>query len=188
MTTRYRWLLTDYAHAWDGNTLYVIAVTDRPCHMTLWWTPSAQIALNITKNARGWLILCDPSFTEAQFTAVDQNEVGDTLSHTFSFGPWSTGDERWWFFKASYSGLPTSSTSITFHAIFDKQANAQSASHTDLANKDPGGVIDHADQSVTPAKLETPFTFDVFPLTPAESPTSDYEVANKAYVDAALSG
>ncbi|KKM18703.1 hypothetical protein LCGC14_1662990 [marine sediment metagenome] len=55
--------------------------------------------------------------------------------------------------------------------------------HTQLINKDPGGVIDHADASVTPAKLSDPFTFVETPFTPSEAPTQDYHVVNKAYVD-----
>jgi len=55
--------------------------------------------------------------------------------------------------------------------------------HTQLIDKDPAGVIDHADGSVTPVKLSDPFTFTATPFTPAEAPTQDYHVANKAYVD-----
>ncbi len=55
--------------------------------------------------------------------------------------------------------------------------------HTQLIDKNPAGVIDHADGSVTPVKLSDPFTFTSTPLTPAEAPTEDYHVANKAYVD-----
>ena len=59
--------------------------------------------------------------------------------------------------------------------------------HTDLINKEETGIIDHADQSVTPAKLASPFIFPSFPSTPAAMPTADYEVANKAYVDSKVS-
>lgn len=58
-----------------------------------------------------------------------------------------------------------------------------SLSHTDLVNKEPGGEIDHADFSITPIKLASPFQFGTFPLTPAGPPSADYEVANKKYVD-----
>ncbi|KKL67910.1 hypothetical protein LCGC14_2130260 [marine sediment metagenome] len=55
--------------------------------------------------------------------------------------------------------------------------------HTQLIAKDPGGVIDHADGSVTGAKLADPFTFGETPFTPPEDPTEDYHVVNKTYVD-----
>lgn len=60
--------------------------------------------------------------------------------------------------------------------------------HTQLIGKDPDGVIDHADGSVTPAKLVEPFTFSETPFTPSEAPTEAYHVVNKAYVDALSTG
>ena len=60
--------------------------------------------------------------------------------------------------------------------------------HTQLINKDPDGVIDHADGSVTPEKLAEPFTFVETPFTPSEAPTEDYHVVNKAYVDGLSTG
>ena len=55
--------------------------------------------------------------------------------------------------------------------------------HTDLLDTDPAGVIDHADKSVTGAKLVDDLEFNTFPITPLTFPDADFEVANKAYVD-----
>lgn len=55
--------------------------------------------------------------------------------------------------------------------------------HTQLTHKEVGGIINHADASIAPAKLEYPFTFSHFPTTPPEAPTEDLQVANKKYAD-----
>lgn len=55
--------------------------------------------------------------------------------------------------------------------------------HIDLTHKNPDGTIDHADESVSPARLKYPFTFQQFPTTPPWLPDSDLFIANKLYGD-----
>lgn len=60
---------------------------------------------------------------------------------------------------------------------------ANSPKHTDLTDKEPGGIIDHADASIPAAKLRHPFSFEEFPYTPPGFPYEHYHAANKRFVD-----
>lgn len=55
--------------------------------------------------------------------------------------------------------------------------------HIDLTHKNPDGIIDHADRSISPSRLQHPFTFQQFPYTPPEAPTLPTHFTNKQYTD-----
>lgn len=54
--------------------------------------------------------------------------------------------------------------------------------HIDLTHKNPDGIIDHADDSISPSRIQHPFTFDEYPFTPPEAPTLPTHFANRKYV------
>jgi len=178
-----RWALTYYAHAWLGPILYVYAETDVPVHLYLRWTDKEEQIHLHTEVDRGLAKLGDPKYCFVQWREVEQNEPGDTISHTFSFAGWAHCNWRWWMFRGTAAGADTPSNTCIFSAHYLDQEKAVSLKHTDLLEKEVAGVIDHADRSITPIKLAEIFNFLEFPLTPVEAPTFNYEVANKKYVD-----
>lgn len=178
-----RWTLTYYAHFWVGNTLHINATTDRACHMWVRYTFIPPVLDQRAEAARGLKKMTNPKYCFVEWTEVEQTQPGDTLNHSFQIPGWTPGIHIWWHFIATIDGDPTTSNTAIFTAEAYEQGSAFTMQHIDLTAKDPAGIIDHADGSVTPAKLATPFTFTAFPLTPSASPAQDYEVANKEYVD-----
>lgn len=183
-----RWLIIEYASSWDADTLYIALTTDIACHLTLQWTDKeTQLHLH-EKAIRGLAVMGDPKFCFVQWQAVEQAEAGDTLSHTFNFASWVHEARRWWTFWGTQEDVKSPSNAPIFSAIYLHQEAAISLKHTDLIDKDPEGVIDHADNSVTGDKLVDDLEFGTFPTTPDANPNAALEVANKRYVDAAGDG
>ena len=135
------------------------------------------------KRIRGLNVEGNPKYCFVEWLEVEQNEPGDTLTHTFNFPSWGPGECRWWHFRAEIAGSPSVSNTGIITACYEEQENAMSLKHTDLVDKEPGGVIDHADATITPDKMVAPFVWNDTPFTPSAAPTEDYEVANKKYVD-----
>lgn len=178
-----RFLVTEYAHSWVGSTLHVAVTTDVLSHLWLRHTDVIERVHIREKIIRGLSIMGDPKYCFVEWAEVEQNEVGDGLTHTFTFNTWAAGEQRWWHFRADVEGSPSQSNTNIFTAIFQEQGEADSLKHTDLINKEPAGIIDHADGSITGAKLEPGLEFGTFPTTPDADPDADLEVANKRYVD-----
>lgn len=178
-----KWLILEYAHSWLNFTLYVACTTDVPCHMFLRWTDKEEHIHLHSKDVRGETFLGDPKYCFVEWNEVEQNEPGDTLSHTFHFSGWFVCARRWWMFRATIAAAESPSTTGIFSAHYLDQEEAESLKHTDLVEKEVAGVIDHADASIKPAKLDHPFAFPQFPFTPGAAPTFAYQVANKKYVD-----
>lgn len=180
-----RWLIIEYAHSWDGDSLYVACTTDLPCHLWLQWTDKEEQMHLHEKVIRGLSIMGDPKYCFVEWRAVEQAEEGDTTSHTFNFPSWSACQRRWWTFTGTEDGVESPSNTCIFTAHYEDQEAADSLKHTDLIDKDPDDVIDHADKSVTGDKLVDDLAFGTFPTTPDANPDADLEVPNKRYVDAA---
>jgi hypothetical protein len=177
------WLIIQYAQSWLDADLFIYATTDVPVRLTLCWTTKPMRVRDRVKILRGLPVLGVPYYCFTECTPVEQDEPGDTLGHTFTIPSWAPGVCLWWRFTGTVAGVDTPSTSPIFNACYLEQEDAVPIKHTALTDKEVDEVIDHADQSVTPAKLADPFTFGSFPLTPAAPPVAAYEVANKKYVD-----
>ena len=178
-----RWYLVEYHHAWVDGTLHISLKTDVESHLWLHWTdqPMRTHMRSDFDSGVGWLWA--PQYCFVQSTAVEQNEPGDTFWHTFQYAGWAVCNWRWWMFAGTIDGERSPSASPIFNAHYETFQEDESMRHIDLTDKQPGEVIDHADDSILPVKLKYPFTFTEMPLTPAEAPTQDYHVANKKYVD-----
>lgn len=148
-----RFLLLEYAHAWIGAILYIACTSDIACHMFLRWTAKPIGMHNRATDLGGFGFMTDPKYCFVEYNEVEQNEPGDTLSHTFNFGGWATCEWRWWLMVATVGGAPSPSATCIFQAHYLDQEEAVSLKHTDLVAKEVAGVIDHADDSITVAKL-----------------------------------
>lgn len=83
--------------------------TNNPCHLWCRWTASNPW-LHITRaQERGAPLYLLPRYCFVAFTDVEQNEAGDTLSHTFDIDPWEVGQWRWYYFLGTVSGAESPS-------------------------------------------------------------------------------
>lgn len=148
-----RFIIVEYAHSWQGGELWIAAVTDITCHLYLRKTEEPTGMHNRSTTLRGLPVMTDPKYCMVQYEAIEQNEPGDTIYHTWNFNGWKDCEHRWWYFVGTEGGEPSPSASCIFHAHFEEQKEAESLKHTDLIDKNPAGVLDHADDSVTADKL-----------------------------------
>lgn len=188
MASTPNWLITQYSHSWVDTELDIFLLTDVPVHLTLCYTDKPERMHLRTKIKRGEPLPAVPYYCFTECIPVEQDEPGDTTEHTFVIPDWFPCQRRWWRFTGTIGGVESPSTSPIFTAHYGEQEEAVALKHTALEEKEPGGVIDHADQSVTPSKLAVPFTFAAFPFTPPAPPTQDYHVSNKKYVDDQMVG
>jgi len=175
--------MVEYHHAWEDSLLKVALRTDVDAHLWLYWT-DVETRMHLREDTdSGVRWKWAPRFCIVELNAVEQNEPGDTEWHTFAFGPWTECQTRWWIFAGYIGGVQSPSVSPIMKAHYQTFIKDESMRHTDLTDKNPSGIIDHGDASITPVKLKYPFTFDQLPFTPAAAPTQNYHVANKKYVD-----
>lgn len=107
MTTRV--LVVEYSHAWVGSDLVVVVRTDVPCHGWLRWTDTPARMHLRGSEARGLLVKDNPKYCFVSWTEVEQAQAGDTEIHTFTFGPWTAGDCKWWHWRWTVAGQPSPS-------------------------------------------------------------------------------
>ncbi len=115
-----KWYVTDYTHTWTGGVLTVTATTDVPCHLELRHTRNPVRLHNRERNLRGLYIKGNPYFCFTAWVAIEQNEPGDTLIHTFDWPDWTAGDLRNYYFSGTMNDVPSKSTSAIYRQQYDK--------------------------------------------------------------------
>lgn len=90
---------TQYIYTETGYIIFV--VTDRPCHLFMLWTnvdPQKHIDPVFE---RGVFIHSNPRFCFVAYEENEQEEPGDTLSHTFLKPDWRVCETRYFIFTGS---------------------------------------------------------------------------------------
>lgn len=102
-----RWLIQDYSQAWLNATCRVTFNTDKPVHAWLRWseTPPGMHLQSLVR--RGLGMMKDPYFCFVVYQDIEQEEAGDTTSHTFLWPDWYTCLWRWFYFWATADGSLT---------------------------------------------------------------------------------
>jgi hypothetical protein len=99
------------------NTLSGVSITcytNNPCHLWLRWTnvvPQKHINPVIVRGAPLGTFI-DQCFVV--YTDLEQNEAGDTSTHTFTCEPWPTCETRWFYFWGTVNGVLSPSRSAIF--------------------------------------------------------------------------
>lgn len=114
MVSTTRFVVIFHEITWDGATATISVVTDIACHLTCLHTKSPMRVHNSEKNVRGSLVLGNPDYCFTSYNETEQNEAGDTLTHTFSFGDFGVGEQRWWVFVGTVGGVDSPSQSPIF--------------------------------------------------------------------------
>ncbi len=85
--------------------IQVLTATNNPCHLTLYYTASTPLTHKVTRIQRGLPTPWGAYWCFAGWTAVPQDEAGDTLNHTFSMPDWSFCLTRWFTFRGNVAGV-----------------------------------------------------------------------------------
>jgi hypothetical protein len=114
MTVPPRWALLTIAYTPALTTVMVTTTTNVACHLWARWSENEPQFHPLTMRIRGIDV---PWSLRTCFTAyqdLEQNEAGDTLTHTFTWTPWVVCVTRWFYFYGTIGGLKSPSTSGIF--------------------------------------------------------------------------
>jgi hypothetical protein len=91
-----------YFHA--PTSLTITTSTNNPCHLTCYYTHIPPRKHHTTRIVRGLTVPWGVYFCFVAWKAVEQNEAGDTLTHTFDIPDWSYCQIKYFTFRGTISG------------------------------------------------------------------------------------
>ena len=111
------WALLDLQYEYLDDGWKFTATTDVPCHLYCRMTKTPPRKHVLPSAQRGTYWTGDVRFCFVVYEDNDQEEAGDTLTHTWFKHPWPYCETRWFYFVGEISGVPVvSETAIfTFH-------------------------------------------------------------------------
>ncbi|GAG00664.1 unnamed protein product, partial [marine sediment metagenome] len=118
MVSDTRWALIDYQHSWVGNTKHLVLTTDRACH--LWMRITRRYPYKRTR----WVVFRGVAQRHSDAinfvirSAIEQQEDGDTITHTFDFPDWEVCDQYYWFFSGFIDDISSDSNTCIFTQHF----------------------------------------------------------------------
>ncbi|GAH91577.1 unnamed protein product, partial [marine sediment metagenome] len=92
----------------------IVVITDVPCHVYMMWTNKEPNKHKIVGLRRGDLALRETRVCFVSWHKNEQEEAGDTLTHTFIKEPWPVCETRWFTFRAEVQSLWSASSSPIF--------------------------------------------------------------------------
>jgi len=99
---------------------YIIVVTtDTPCHLYMRWTTIKPQYQTVPLLRRGIAMHGDRTFCFVAYRDNEQEEAGDTLTHTFIKTDWPICQTRYFYFWGKVGALVCTSTTAIFELHFD---------------------------------------------------------------------
>lgn len=108
------WALLDFISAWLGDRFNLNAATSDFVHLTARYTMVEPQLHIVTRMRRGVALSDDLYPCFVAYKEVEQDEIGDTLDHTFDFSFMPVGTTFWVYFVGTMAGEPSPSTSPWF--------------------------------------------------------------------------
>ncbi|MBA7587565.1 hypothetical protein ES708_29596 [subsurface metagenome] len=96
------------------NAIVITNITNNPCHLTCYYTDKAPRRHKTSRRDRGIDLPWSAYFCFVSWKSVEQNEAGDTLSHTFEIPDWSFCQTNWFVFRGTIDELLSPSVSPIF--------------------------------------------------------------------------
>lgn len=93
---------------------HVIVTTDIPSHLFMRWTLTKPQIHSMPVLRRGLMMHADKYFCFTAYHDNEQEEAGDTLTHTFIKVPWPCCQTRYFYFWGSVAGVTSNSTTAFF--------------------------------------------------------------------------
>ncbi len=119
MASTTRWMITAYQHSWVGTTKKLEITTDVAVHMYCRHTSVEPILHKRTAFKRGLAKMEEPDWCFVEYCDIEQEEPGDTLTHTILIPDWYVCQTRWWYFWATESAVPAISNTAIFSQHFE---------------------------------------------------------------------
>lgn len=98
----------------------VTCYTNNAVHLWLRWTNIVPQKHIIAREQRGGLVNTYIDQCFVAFHDIEQNEPGDTWTHTFTCEPWPGCETRWFYFWGTVAGVlsPSASCILEYHRPF----------------------------------------------------------------------
>lgn len=111
-------LTVDYQPLPDG--VEIITTTSIPCHLWCYYTDKKPQIHPVTRRVRGVDLPWGAYYCFVAWKSVEQEEPGDTLTHTFNITPWLYCQSKWFTFRGTINGeiSPSASPIFQFHNLF----------------------------------------------------------------------
>lgn len=106
-----RWLMNALVEAGTPNGYRAVATTDAPCHLWLRWSRNKPQRHPRTKVVRGLRLMGDVYYCFTAYNDIEQEEAGDTTTHTFIMSDWPACETRWFYLWGTIGGEATPSES-----------------------------------------------------------------------------
>lgn len=108
------WALKEITYEVTATGVKLTAATFEPCHLWMRWTlivPQEHLKPILS---RGLLLHTDKRFCFVAYHDNEQEEAGDTTTHTFIKEPWASCETRYFYFHGTIGGKKSPSTSAIF--------------------------------------------------------------------------
>jgi len=142
------WALRTIEQTQIAGGFTIVTTTDTACHQWLRHTLVAPQKHPKPVMRRGLLIMYDARFCFVAFDDLEQNEPGDTFTHTFTWTGWENCQTRYFYFWATNLGEPMKSTSPLFSKHYYYEAPPYGPPETDRFYPTPGALGVAADGHV----------------------------------------
>jgi hypothetical protein len=115
------WAVLDLIQTLTADGFKIVAITNNPCHLWMRWTvikPQKHIKLQVIRGVTAQRLI-DQCFVV--YEDNEQEEDGDTLTHTFIKEPWAVCETRFFYFWGNVNGVLTKSATALFkkHRVSD---------------------------------------------------------------------
>lgn len=108
--------LTQFFHS---TGILIIATTNNPCHLTCYYTDKPPVRHRLSRVVRGEALPWGAYWCFVAWKELEQQEAGDTLTHTFDLTPWPICQTRWFAFRGTVAGVLSPSVSAIFKKHYD---------------------------------------------------------------------
>ncbi|MBA7534383.1 hypothetical protein ES705_26629 [subsurface metagenome] len=86
------------------TSIVITCTTNNPCHLTCYYTDKEPLRHATSLVKRGVALPWGAYFCFVAWNSVEQQEAGDTLTHTFEVPEWSYCQTKWFCFRGTVSG------------------------------------------------------------------------------------
>jgi len=112
------WFLKDLKYEYLDDGFKIVVTTDVPCHLYCRMTTTPPRKHALPSYRRGLYLQGDIRFCFVVYEDNEQDESGDTLTHTWLKDAWPVCEMRWFYFVGTIAGQPSVSESPIFKFHF----------------------------------------------------------------------
>ncbi len=102
------------AYSHTATSIITTITTNTPCHLTCYYTDKAPVRHRTSRTDRGLTLPWGAYFCFVAWKSVEQQEPGDTLTHTFEIPDWAFCHTKYFAFRGTVAGVLSPSVSPIF--------------------------------------------------------------------------